>query len=150
MKRLNDDYRGDRVTVHLFHGKKAHHFKHYIPVHMSEEKPNLCVIIAGGNDLSGKSTPLQIANELIEAGIACKNNGASRVFVGSVLPRADPRLQGKRSELNNILASLCMVHNFEFMDNSNMNLCHLSFDGVHLSNYGSEQLLFNVLWYLNG
>ena len=36
---LNKKYMGDKARIHRFHGKKARHLKHYIPVHMKEDKP---------------------------------------------------------------------------------------------------------------
>ena len=146
---LNNKFVGDKVRVHRFHGKKARHIKHYVPVHMGEDKPDTCVIIAGGNDLSDRTSVLDIANELIEAGITCKNYGASNVVISSVLPRADPSTHVKRDELNYLLYNLCSIHNFIYMDNWNMSLQHLKHDGVHLNKSGDNQLLSNLLWYLN-
>ena len=124
--------------------------KHYVPVHMAEDHPDSCVIIAGGNDLPEESQPAKIANDLIEAGITCKNHGASKVIIASVLPRSDFHCQIKRVQVNRILRDLCSMHGFKFMDNGNMSLSHVSHDGVHLNSSGSEQLLLNLLWCLNG
>jgi hypothetical protein len=117
---------------------------------MAEDHPDTCVVIAGGNDLPGETPPSKIANELIEAGITCKNHGASKVIIASVLPRTDFHCQIKRVQVNKLLKDLCAIHNFIFMNNGNMSLSHVSYDGVHLNNSGSEQLLSNLLWYLNG
>ena len=149
MKELNEKYNGERVRVHRFHGKKARHIKHYIPVHMKEDKPDTCVILAGGNDLLDRTPVLEIANELVEAGITCKNLGATNVILSSVLPRSNPKCHAKRDELNRLLSDLCDVHSFVFMDNWNMSFQHLKHDGVHLNKSGDNQLLFNLLWYLN-
>ena len=43
IKELNDKYVGQSVKMHRFHGKKARHFKHYIPVHVVEDKADTCV-----------------------------------------------------------------------------------------------------------
>ena len=144
---LNEKYVGQRARMHRFHGKKARHFKHYIPVHMNEDKPDTCVIIAGGNDLQDKTPVLQIANEIMDAAVTCKRHGARNIIVSSVLPRST--CEPKRVELNRVLSDLCVIHNFIFMDNWNMSLQHVSYDGVHLNNRGDKQLLFNLLWYLN-
>ena len=149
VQRLNKEYKGGKARIHRFHGKKARHMKHYIPVHMEEDHPDTCVIIAGGNDLPEETSPAKIANELIEAGITCKNRGASKVIIGSVLPRSDFYCQIKRAEVNRILKDLCAIHEFVFMNNGNMSLSYVSHDGVHLNSRGSELLLFNLLWYLN-
>ena len=149
LQKLNDGYVGDRVNLHRFHGKKAHHFKHYIPIHMAEDKPDICVVLAGGNDLPGKKTVLDIANSIIEAGITCKNHGASQVMISSVLPRSDFFCQLKRHDLNTLLKELCIIHNFIFINNYNMSINDLCYDGVHLSKAGSDKLQSNFLFYLN-
>ena len=122
------------VNLHKFHGKKARHFKTYVRAHLPEEKPDVVLIQAGGNDLPTKSTVLEIANDIIEAGIVCKQMGASKVLISSVLPRRDFHLQLKRHDLNNVLKSLCEVNNFTFIPNSKMVLSqHISNDAlVHL------------------
>ena len=144
---LNKKYVGNKARIHRFHGKKARHLKHYIPVHMREDKPDVCVIVGGGNDLPENTPVLQVANELMEAGITCKRHGASKIVISSVLPRS--MHESKRAELNRLLYDLCVIHNFVFMDNWNMSLKHISPDGVHLNKSGDQQLLFNLLWYLN-
>ena len=149
VRELNEQFTGDRINIHRFHGKKAHHFKHYIPVHMKEDKPDTCVIVAGGNDLPGHKPVREIANDLVDAAITCKNHGASKVIIGSVLPREDFYCQLRRKELNDLLKDLCYIGNFTYMDNWNMSLQHVSYDGVHLNSRGDKQLLFNLLWYLN-
>ena len=146
---FNEKYTGGRANFHRFHGKKARHFQHYIPVHMEEDKPDKCVILAGGNDLPGKNTVLEIANSVMEAAITCKNHGAAEVLVCSVLPRSDFYCQLKRHELNRLLRDLCRIQNFIFIDNCNMSLDHISFDGVHLNKAGTDQLQLNLLSYLN-
>ena len=135
-------------------GRKPGTFKHYVPVHLGEDKPDTCVIVAGGNDLPDKTPVLNIANDIVEAAIKCKNHGANNVIISSVLPRADPKtgfpkFQTKRDELNQLLFDLCAIHKFVYMDNWNMSCQHLSHDGVHLNSFGDDQLLFNLLWYLN-
>ena len=144
------DCKGE-VNLHKFHGKKARHFKTYVRAHMPEEKPDIVLIQAGGNDLPTKSTVLQIANDIIEAGIVCKEMGASKVLISSVLPRRDFHLQLKRRELNSVLKSMCEVHNFTFISNERMVLSqHISSDDVHLNDLGTELLQNTFVSYLNG
>ena len=143
------DCKGE-VNLHKFHGKKARHFKTYVRAHMPEEKPDVVLIQAGGNDLPTKSTVLQIANDIIEAGIVCKEMGASKVLISSVLPRRDFHLQLKRRELNSVLKSMCEVHNFTFISNERMVLSqHISSDDVHLNELGTELLQNTFVSYLN-
>ena len=124
--------------------------KTYGRAHLPGEKPDVVLIQAGGNDLPTKSTVLQIANDIIEAGIVCKEMGASKVLISSVLPRRDFHLQLKRHELNNVLKSLCEFNNFTFIPNKKMVLSqHISDDDVHLSELGTELLQETFTCYLN-
>ena len=149
VQEMNDEYIGDRINIHRFHGKKARHFRHYIPVHMEEDRSDICVVLAGGNDLPTKTSVLEIANSIIEAGITCKRYGASQVMISSVLPRGDFFCQLKRHDLNTLLKDLCNIHNFTFINNCNMCVSDLCYDGVHLTKAGSDKLQSNFLWYLN-
>ena len=114
--------------------------------------PDSVVIIAGGNDLDGgKTTPSEIANLVIEAGIVAKLKGASKVFISSVLPRSSFWFQVGRHELNHLLKCQCAANNFIFIDHPNINLReHLNeYDGVHLNKEGSNLLQSNLLDFLN-
>ena len=116
---------------------------------MEEDRPDICVVLAGGNDLPTTTTVLDIANSVIEAGITCKKYGATQVMISSVLPRSDFFCQLKRHDLNALLKGLCDIHNFIFIDNCNMSISDLCYDGVHLTKAGSDKLQSNFLWYLN-
>lgn len=149
-REFNKLYKGQNAFIHKFHGGKIHHIKNYVPIHMDEDKSDNVVVLAGGNDLSGKATIPKIANDIIEAGLASKLKGASKVYIGSVLPRSDFHHQIKRHELNNLLKNLCVVNNFIYLNNDNINLReHLHYDGVHLNSTGSALLQKNLLSHLN-
>ena len=117
---------------------------------MPEDKPDDVVIQAGGNDLPTKATVLEIANNIVEAGIVCRSLGAKRVMVCSVLPRSDFYLQLKRQELNKVLESLCELNNFIYIPNKTLPLSqHICHDGVHLNDSGSKLLQDTFSEYLN-
>ena len=148
--KFREDYNG-KVTFHRFHGKKARHIKHYIPTHLSEEQPNIVIIQAGGNDLANNaSNLLDIANNIMEIGQICKRYGASKICISSVLPREDFHYQLRRKDLNELLKNLCVVHDYVFMENSNIILSkHICGDGVHLDGGGSSVFSANLLESLN-
>ena len=54
------------------------------------------------------------------------------------------------NELNDILRSLCVLHNYSFIENDDISLDDLASDGVHLNDEGSIKLANNYLDYLNG
>ena len=151
MRKVNVSYTGKKVHLHRFPGKKAHHFKHYIPVHMAEDKPDVCVVLAGTNDLPSKKPILNIANDIMEAGVTCRELGASTVIISSVIPRSDRvDCQRKGQALNKLIKDLCYQHNFMFMEHDNISTTdHLSFDGLHLNKAGSDLLGYNFVCYLN-
>ena len=139
-----------RVTLTKFNGKLAKHFKTYVTAHMPEDSPDVVVIQAGGNDLRTKERPVEIAKSIIEAGIVCKNLGATKVLISSVLPRSDFHLQLKRHDVNQLLQGLCEIHNFIYIPNDFMKLSeHISYDGVHLNESGTVLLQNTFTQYLN-
>ena len=138
------------ASFHRFHGAKVRHIKNYLPTHLAEEQPDLVIVQASGNDLSSgkikKHSVLEIANHIVDMGHMCKRYGVKRVVVSSVLPREDFYFQLHRLELNNLLRDLCVINNFEFLENSMLALSHhVHSDGVHLNTVGSDILASNYL-----
>ena len=117
---------------------------------MPEDSPDVVLIQAGGNDLRTKDTPIEIAQSIIEAGIECKNLGAMKVLISSVLPRSDFHLQLKRHAVNQLLQGLCEIHNFIFISNDFLKLSkHICYDGVHWNEMGTVLLQNTFMQFLN-
>ncbi len=134
------------ARIQKWPGGRVRHMKHYVGSHLEEDQPNVVIIQAGGNDLStnaGKSIPI-IANDIMEMGIQSKNAGAADVFIGGVTIRGRANLKPSWHELNKQLKSLCIQHNFNFIDNSDITPEHL-YDGVHLNKDGTRMLADNYL-----
>ena len=139
------------VNLHKFNGKKAKYFKTYVTAHLPEDNPDIVVIQCGGNDLPTKASVPEIANQIIDAGIVCREMGVKRVMISSVLPRADFHLQLKRHELNKLLEAMCEMNNFIFIRNQGMTLSrHIDYDGVHLNEEGTKVLQRSFINCLNG
>ena len=123
--------------------------------HIAEENPHTVVLVAGGNDIPNKTVSkeslVEIADYLIEGATKCREeSGVSQVIVSSVLPRRDSVFQRNRHILNKILKTYCFEHGFTFLDNENIILRdHISYDGVHLNNLGSDVFSDNLLQVLN-
>lgn len=137
-----------------FRGKKICHIKNYLQTHLTEEKPDSTIILAGGNDLPVNqvehSPVAKIAEDVIEAGRICKQNGANSVAISSIPPRESFHFQIYRKELNDLLRVLCERNGFEFIDNKNIILKdHVLRDGVHLNMSGTELLRQNFLSHVN-
>ena len=117
---------------------------------MKEEKPDTVVFHGGGNDLpTSRSNPvpvLTIANDIIEAGLVCRKYGATNILISGVIARKQKYLQERCRDLNELLVSLCYIHNFKYIDNDNILVDeHLDKDGVHLNEEGSTVFANNLL-----
>ena len=137
-----------------FRGKKICHIKNYLQTHLTEEKPDNTIILAGGNDLPVNrvehSPVAKIAEDIIEAGRICKQNGANSVAISSIPPRQSFHFQIYRKELNDLLRVLCERNGFGFIDNKNIILKdHVLRDGVHLNMSGTELLRQKNLSHVN-
>ena len=145
---------GNSTQFVRFRGKKIKHIKHYIQTHLDEVQPDRVIIVGGGNDLPVtqlKESPVnRVANDIIEAGRVCEQNGVTKVAISSIPPRQSFHFQLYRKELNDKLRVLCESNGFDFIDNSNIILRdHILRDGVHLNQYGNELLRRNLLTYFN-
>ena len=147
---FNKVYTG-KAKFERFNGRTAHDIKMYIPQHLRRDKYESAVIAAGGNDLSKDSTSIdQIASDIIEAGISCKEHGVKKVYICSILPRKPATYQSRRSTLNDILKILCAMFDFTYIENENITLeGHIDRDGVHLTKRGSSVLCRNIVKCLN-
>ena len=156
---FNKKLKYNKATFHKFNGKKIQHIKRYIPVHLDEEKNGVdsVIIVAGGNDITVGKPNLnsrsvsQIANDIIEAGLLCRNeHGVKHIYISSVLPRCFAYYQMQRKVLNNILKDHCELNGFTFIANDNIILkYHIGHDGVHLNKSGASLLCRNLHYYLN-
>ena len=146
-------YTKGKATFHRFHGGKARHIRHQVETHLYEERPDAAIILAGGNDLpTNRQKPTSIAtiaNQIMDIAFMCKKYEVPDICVSSVLPRRGGYMEGdmelRRSELNDVLRSLCDIYNFIFIDHdfgsTKITLSdHIERDGVHLNAVGSEVL----------
>ena len=152
---FDQSYESGSAKFARYHGRKVEKMKNFLPSKLEEEKCDIVIFQGGGNDLSStmkavKPTSLtNIANHIIGAGHIVARTGA-KVAISSVLPRRDFHLQLKRKELNDILRGLCALHNFVFIENSNIVLSkHILPDGVHLNEAGTSLFSQNLLNCLN-
>ena len=123
--------------------------KEYIPIHLKREEYDAVVIAAGGNDLSNGHHVDAIAEDIIAAGLTCRDHRVKDVYICSVLPRRFTRYQVRRQTLNNILRELCKIFDFTFIENHDIILEHIDKDDVHLTKTGSSLLCKNIAQHLN-
>ena len=145
---------GNKTNFIRFRGKKICHIKNYIATHLNEEHPDTVIILGGGNDLPEtrmeQSPVARVAQDIMEAGRLCKQNGVNTVAISSIPPRESFHFQLYRKELNDLLRVQCLSDGFHFIDNKNIILKeHILRDGVHLNLHGTELLRTNFLNFLN-
>ena len=72
------------------------------------------------NDLRSKKCPLEIATEISILALNLKNEN-NNVTISGLVPRSE-KLNVKRIDVNKYLLSLCAENDFNFIDNSNINI----------------------------
>ena len=133
-----------------FHGARAKHMPSYVTPRILEENPSTVIIHAGGNDLPVYNNEkavslLDIANSITDAGLVARRNGTQHIFISGVTTRRGNFLKKRCEALNGILMDLCKKHKFHFINNEGITDVHLSHDGVHLNESGTNELADNYL-----
>ena len=144
-RRFNECFEFGNAWIQKWPGGRAKHIKNYIQSHLDEEKPDIVLVQAGGNDLAEENrAPIDIAHDVIEIATKAKDSGVQDIFIGGIPIRSRQFTKKRWHELNNALQSLCNIHNFVYIDNSDIKLDHL-YDGVHLKDEGTVILADNYL-----
>ena len=103
----------------------------------------------GQNDiLNADGDKNLIAESVIDIAKECVRMGVKDVFVSSVTLNTR-RSSAFISAVNNILQDTCAIHQFHFIDNSNIKRKYLWKDGLHLNRSGKDLLMYNFLRSLN-
>ena len=149
VRRFQKSYTSGTVRIQKFHGGRTLHFQDYLPTHLYHEKPDTVILQCGGNDLPTprhKNVPLtKIADQIIDAGLVCKEFGVQDILIGGVTTRNTNFLKKRCSDLNEILVNLCSSHGFTFIDNSSITPEEHMYDGQHLNSKGTSLLSNNYL-----
>ena len=144
-KRFNECYEYGYSRFQRYHGGRVRHIKQYVDSHLEEEKPNVTIIQAGGNDLqSGELSISQIANDIMEIAHKSRNANVADIFIGGVPSRSNAYAKKRGDDLNQAVKDLCETHGFTFIDNTDITTSHL-YDGIHLTKDGSKILADNYL-----
>ena len=150
-KQLVDTY----VTKMAQSGATAAHLNHYADIALAQ-KPDGLMIHGGTNDIIGRNSQNQPANEiayeLIRIGVKAREANVRDIFISSVLVTKDSEANKKVKEINNHLKELCVAYNFVYMDNNNItqeDLRDNNYDLVHLSPTGTDALMKNFSYYFN-
>ena len=136
-------------------GATAAHLNHYADIALAE-KPDGLIIHGGTNDIIGRNSRNQPANEvayeLIRIAGKAREANVRDIFISSILVTKDTEANKKVKEINNHLKELCVAYNFVYMDNNNItqeDLKDNNHDLVHLSPTGTDALMKNFSYYFN-
>ena len=92
----------------------------------------------------------ELAHNIINIGLICKNYGASKVFISStLLVKKNSKLNPILWRVNNHLHELCEISGFLFIKNDMITTDHLWRDGIHLQDIDSNNLTRNFYQILN-
>ena len=125
---------------------------HYASKPLSDIKPQQVVIIAGTNDMTrdvyqdnGHINEYEIVKNIIQIGRTAREHGVQKVHVSGVLVRQGQQFRNGIVRVNNLLRERCLEENFNFIDQGDITIAHISFDGIHPNFFGSTILKRNIL-----
>ena len=103
----------------------------------------------GTNNLSKKTqTANKNVKEITDIVNACHNNDVNKVYASGLTCR--PSYQAKIKEINHLLRTNAVTHNFEFIDNEYIiHHEHLWRDKLYLNKEGVILLVNNILHFLS-
>lgn len=94
-----------------------------------------------------RKTPIDIADSILSVGRQCKDGGINEVIISSITRTKRSRFQMKINKVNSVLKNLCLINDFIFIDNVNINDCYD--DLLHLKYFGTCRLANNFLKVIN-
>ena len=150
---LNETLQDTEATVEKHPGAKSKQISFYTHFLIQEEKPNTVVIHAGTNDLNNKKkkdannqlTDEEIASNIIGSGLIARDNGVGNILISSIIVRRGMYFERRRNKINKMLREQYLQQGFQYVDNNNIRLQHLGYDGVHLKPEGTKVLFDNLV-----
>lgn len=151
---FNDSFDNAKSYIKSFSGAKIDDMKYYITPSLKEQKPDIAILHVGGNDITHKNKENinidEIARNIVNIAIQCKEEGVSDVIISEVLPKRNRHVTAVIRRVNDRLAELCKENNFHFishhLDITTELLCH---DGIHLTDEGTTIFAGNMVDYIN-
>ena len=153
-KEMNKHANGN-ISLKYFKGSTTEDLnKYHIMPTLNKKLTDIMVLHVGANDIMPRNgvvkLPCNVADSVVDLGKKCNENGVNTVLISSVIKqRKGIRTQARINEINDLLKTKCSEMGFIFVDNSNVNMKHLSDDGLHLNYSGTCQLANNILRKVN-
>ena len=112
-------------------------------------RPERIILHIGTNDLKSKSPDI-LAQSVADLGEAIKrgNKDIKLTFSSIIIRNDEAGIAEKVTCYNELLNKLCAKHNWDVIDNKNIDRFHLNNCGTHLSKKGSGPLAKNIKNYL--
>ena len=152
-KEFNQHLTKCSAQIRAFPGANLKQLKHYVIPTLVDDTPDVAVIHGGCNDIqsrNGKSlSENEIANEIINIGKVCRENGVNEILISSLICRSSHHLNSKVTKVNDILKDLCYNEGFGFINNINITSQYLWKDGLHLIEAGKVILANNFIHSIN-
>ena len=138
---LSKSLTNEKVSVKSFPGATTKQMSIYLKPTL-EEKPDTIILHMGTNDLRSEDEPDKIANDIVDAAVACKQTGCE-VIISALLPRGD-KFSDKAKEVNDNLKELCLSKNISLIEHRNFHSrYHLNNSKLHPNRKGSGILASN-------
>ena len=134
---------------HLDHGANSKQLDHYIIPTLVDDKPDVVLLHIDTNDILSNANDTELANNIINIGLNCKNHGVSKVFISFILVKKNPKLNPVFHRVNNNLRELCEINGFLFINNDMITSNHLWRDDIHLQEIGTNILSRSFYQVLN-
>ena len=149
MREFNKNLHEMYATKASYPGANVSRARYYMKKPLEEENPDTVIINIGTNNFTKNRNQSEedIANEIIKMVEECRIMGVNDIFVSGLTIRKG--FYEKVFIVNDILMQKARIHNFTFIDNSDICSDHLSHDGLHLKYEGTCILTKKILDHLN-
>ena len=137
-KKLSNQY---EVKVRYHGGCTVTCMYTHVP-EMIELKPEFIILHVGTNDCVNKTSD-EVLTELCDLERYIQKSLPSSKIIFSL-----PIIRADSSTANKIIKNLCVKIkrlNYTVLDNSNLNVSHLSKKGLHLNKYGTKKMALNII-----
>ena len=119
MKDVTSQLRNSFAKLRPFPGVILKHLRYYIVPSLIDETSDRIILHGECNDVNNKnSIPENIANEIADVAILCRDYGVNDVFISAMICRRGKFLNGKVERVNFLLKQICEENGYFFIDNS--------------------------------
>ena len=138
---------GHRVIVKSFPGASTADMFHYLKPTL-DKKPDQVILHIGTNDLN-KSSPAQIADNIVRLSKMIKDEAQSKVTLSEIITRTDKTPVDDIKILNEHLNRSSNQNGWGIIRHGNISKEHLNKGGLHLNEKGVSTLAKNFINFLN-